>query len=189
MAKSQRSRLGLGHRVHCSFLAASFVSLACVHAATAQAPSGMSAEITQTYTAVKTNIIKSADKMPAEDYSFKPTPDIRSFAEVLDHVADSQMYACAAAAGDEKRAGAAGKTAKADVIAALDDAFAECDKAFGSLSDANAAQMIQTPMGPKSRLGLLSGIAGHDREQYGILAMYLRLKGLVPPSSERPQTR
>ena len=167
----------------------SLVSLACAGASNAQAPSGMSAEVTQTYTAVKNNILKSAEKMPDAGYSFKPTPDIRSFAEVLDHVADSQMRTCAAVAGDEKKAGAAGKITKSDVTAALNDAFAECDKAFGSLSDANAGEMIKTPMGQKSRLGLLSGITGHDREQYGILAMYLRLKGLVPPSSDRPAGR
>lgn len=172
-----------------SCLLMSIVSLGCA-CAEAQAPSsGMSAEITQTYTAVKNNVMKSAEKMPDEGYSYKPMPDIRSFAEVLDHVADSQMRTCGVVAGDEKKASAAGKTTKADVMAALNDAFAECDKAFGSLSDANAAEMIKTPTGQKSRLGLLSGISGHDREQYGILAMYLRLKGLVPPSSEKPAGR
>ncbi len=170
-----------------SCLLVSVVGLACAYGSKAQAPvSGMSAEITQTYTAVKNNIGKSADKMPDDGYSFKPLPDVRTFAEVLDHVADSQMRTCAGVVGDDKKPAGAGKAAKANVIAALNDAFAECDKAFGSLSDANAAEMIKTPMGQRSRLGILSGISGHDREQYGILAMYLRLKGLVPPSSDKP---
>ncbi len=172
-----------------SFVVMSIVGMACACASKAQAPSGMSAEVTQTYTAVKNNIMKSAEKMPEDGYGFKPMPDIRSFGEVLNHVAESQMRTCATVAGDEKKASGAGKMTKADVTAALNDAFAECDKAFGSLSDANAAETIKTPAGQRSRLGLLAGISGHDREQYGILAMYLRLKGLVPPSSERPATR
>jgi DinB superfamily len=159
--------------------------LGCAVAGWAQAPASMSAELTQAYTAVKNNIMKTAEKMPEADYSFKPTPDIRAFAEVLDHVADSQMRTCAAINGDQKTAGAAGKMSKADVTAALNDAFAECDKAYGSLSDANAGETIKTPRGQRSKLGALAGNLAHDSEQYGILAMYLRLKGIVPPSSDR----
>jgi uncharacterized damage-inducible protein DinB len=170
-------------------ISVSIVSLGCACLATAQGPSGMAAEVTQSYTAVKNNILKTADKMPDADYSFKPTPEVRSFAEVLDHVADSQMHTCAAIAGDQKTASAGGKATKADVAAALNDAFAECDKAYGSLSDANAAEPVKTPRGQRSKLGLLADNTGHDREQYGILAMYLRLKGIVPPSSDRTPQR
>lgn len=161
----------------------------CGCAIQAQAPPGIAAEAKQAYNAVKSNILKSAEKMPDEDYAFKPTPDIRSFAEVLDHVADSQMRTCAAVAGDQKTASASGKTSKADVIAALNEAFAECDKAYDSLTDANAAEMIKTGRGQISRLGALARNTTHDSEQYGIMAVYMRLKGIVPPSSERPAGR
>jgi len=169
-----------------SFVLTPIMGLACACAGTAQAPAGMSAEITQAYTAVKNNILKTAEKMPDENYSFKPTPEIRPFSEVLDHVADSQMRTCAAIVGEQKKPSAAGKTTKAEVTAALNDAFAECDKAYGSLSDASAAETITTPRGQRSKLGALAGNIAHDSEQYGILAMYLRLKGIVPPSSDRP---
>ena len=165
------------------------VGLAGASAGNAQAPASMTAEVTQSYTAVKSNILKSAEKMPEDGYGFKPTPEIRPFAEVLDHVADSQMRVCAAIAGDQKTPSAAGKTAKSDVTAALNDAFAECDKAYGSLSDANAGEAVHTPRGQRSKLGLLADNVGHDREQYGILAMYLRLKGIIPPSSDKPARR
>ena len=172
-----------------SVVLSSIFGLAWASLGAAQAPASLAAEITQSYTAVKNNIMKTATKMPEDSYSFKPTPELRSFAEVLDHVADSQMRTCAGVAGDQKKADAAGKVTKADVAAALNDAFAECDKAYGSLNDANAAEMITTPRGQRSKLGLLSDNTGHDREQYGILSMYLRLKGVVPPSSEKPATR
>lgn len=152
----------------------------------AQTGASLSAEATQAYTAVKNNILKSAEKVPEEDYAFKPTPQIRSFAEVLDHIADSQMHTCAAVAGDQKTASAAGKTGKAEIISALNDAFAECDKAYGSLTDANASELIKTGRGQSSKLGALARNTAHDNEQYGIMTVYMRLKDIVPASSERP---
>lgn len=172
--------------VNRSILLMFIAAFGCAYAGQGQAPAGLSAEVKAAYTSVKNNILKSADKMPAENYSFKPTPEVRSFAEVLDHIADSQMRSCAAIAGDDKTPNASGKTAKADVVAALQESFTECDKAYDSLTDANASEMIK--MGPRqrTRLGALVGNTTHDNEQYGIITVHLRLKGLVPPSSERP---
>ena len=135
------------------------------------------------YDSVKNNLLKSAEKMPDENYGFKPTPDVRSFAEVLDHVAAAQMHACGAVTGEQKPVNSQAAT-KSDVLAALNNAFAECDKAYDSLSDANAAETIKSPRGERSRLGVLAGNVAHDNEQYGILSVYMRLKGVVPPSSE-----
>jgi uncharacterized damage-inducible protein DinB len=148
-----------------------------------RAENPLSAEIKQSYQTVKNNIIKSAEEMPEENYSFKPTPEIRSFAQVLGHVAESQMRTCSAFTGAQKSIDAASTTSKADVVAALHDAFAQCDKAYDSVTDADAANMIKTPRGQRTRLGALVANVMHDTEQYGILAVYLRLKGLVPPSS------
>lgn len=148
-----------------------------------RADNPLSGEIKQSYETVKNNILKSAEEMPEENYSFKPTPDIRSFAQVLGHVAESQMRTCSAFTGAPKSIDAATKTSKADLTATLHDAFAQCDKAYESVTDADAANMIKTPRGERTKLGALVGNTMHDTEQYGILAVYLRLKGLVPPSS------
>lgn len=148
----------------------------------AQNANPMSAELKAAYNSVKNNLLKSAEKMPDENYSFKPTPEIRSFAEVLDHAASAQMHACSAVLGEKAPSGEA--TTKADVLAALNAAFAECDKAYDALTDANAAEMIKTPRGERSRLGALAGNIAHDNEQYGILSVYMRLKGVLPPSSD-----
>lgn len=149
----------------------------------AQSSNPMSTELKAAYNSVKNNLLKSADKMPDDGYAFKPTPDIRSFAEVLDHVAAAQMHACGAVTGEQKPVNAEAAS-KAEVTAALNAAFAECDKAYDALTDANAAEMIKTPRGERSRIGALAGNVAHDNEQYGILSVYMRLKGVVPPSSE-----
>jgi uncharacterized damage-inducible protein DinB len=167
------------------------VLAACISACAlqAQTPTTLAAEVKQAYNAVKKNILKSAEKMPEGDYAFKPTPEIRSFAEVLEHVAESQMRSCSAITGDQKPASAAAKAAKAEIITALNDAFAECDKAYDSLTDANASEGIKTPRGQRTRLGALVGNIIHNTEQYGIISVYLRLKGIVPPSSAGQSAR
>ena len=172
-----------------SFVLAFLFELSCAWVGSSQAPASISAELTRIYTAVKINILKTAEKMPDDSYGFKPTPEILSFAEILDEVADSQMRTCAAVAGDVRTPSAAGKTTKTEVTAALSDAFAECDKAYGSLSDANAADTVATVAGQRSKLGALAGDLADTSEQFGILSMYLRLKGFVPPTSNRPSPK
>jgi uncharacterized damage-inducible protein DinB len=142
-------------------------------------------ELKAAYNSVKNNLLKSAEKMPDENYGFKPMPEMRSFAQVLDHAAAAQLHSCGAINGEQKSANTEGTT-KADVVAALNAAFAECDKAFDALTDANASEAIKSPRGERSRVALLAGTIGHDNEQYGILSVYMRLKGVIPPSSEGP---
>ena len=149
----------------------------------AQTSATIAAEAKQAYNTVKNNILKSAETMPDENYAFKPTPDIRSFGEVLGHVVESQMRTCGAITGGQKSASIAAKETKTQIMAALNDAFAECDKAYDSLTDANASEVIKTPRGQRTRLGALIGNVMHDNEQYGIMSVYMRLKGIVPPSS------
>jgi hypothetical protein len=74
---------------------------------------------------------------------------------------------------------------KAAILEALKASFVECDKAYAALTDANMTEMLQAGPAKRSRLGLLWGNVSHDNEQYATLALYLRLKGLVPPSSEK----
>jgi hypothetical protein len=146
----------------------------------------MSAEVQGRYASLKGFILKAADTMPAEDYSFKPTPDIRTFARVANHVTEAQNRGCGALNGTSAPKPAPAETAdKATIVDALKASFAECDKAFGALTDANMTEMVQVGPAKHSRLGLAWGTVSHDNEQYATLALYMRLKGLVPPSSEK----
>jgi len=144
------------------------------------------AEAKQAYNQIKANFTAMADKMPAADYDFKATPDVRGFGATIAHVADTQMRACAGIMGEQKSVNAAAKTAKADLVAALKESFDECDAAFNATTEANAGEMIAGGRMQRSRLGtLVQMVVVHDNEEYGYLSVYLRLKGIVPPSSDR----
>jgi hypothetical protein len=151
-------------------------------------PSGPAAEVQRSYAAQKGNILKSADKMPAADYQFKPTPDVRTYARVVNHVTEAQLKTCGAinhtAANDLAKVPA--ETAdKAVIIDALKASFTECDKAFASATDSNLGDMFDVFNAKRSRIGIMWGTVSHDNEQYATLALYLRLKGLAPPTSEK----
>lgn len=156
-----------------------------------QAPTvstGPASEVQVSYGRIKPNVIKAAEKMPAEDYAFKPTPDVRTFARVVNHVTEAQVRGCGAVngAGSADAIKVPAETAgKAEILAALKASFELCDKAYAVATEANAAEMIQAGPAKRSRVGVLWGNVSHDNEQYATLALYLRLKGLVPPSSEK----
>ena len=171
------------------------MAIAIIGAATAaaQAPqgsmsaSGPAAEVQRAYNGLKPNILKAANNMPDDSYTYKPTPDIRTFARVVNHITEAQTRACGAVNGS----GAPSTTVppetatKAAIVEALQASFATCDKAFASITDANATEMLPLGQNKRSRLGLLWGTVSHDNEQYATLALYMRLKGLTPPSSEK----
>jgi uncharacterized damage-inducible protein DinB len=173
-------------------LAAVFVAVASASAfaqqpqtaAPPQTANPLSTELKQMYTGVKNNLIKMAEKMPEEHYSFKATPEIRTFGQLVAHVADSQARTCSAVNGESKALNAGQKTTKADLVAALKESFALCDTAFNSLTDAKAGEMVTMGQRQRSELGALAGTVSHSNEEYGYMAVYLRLKGIVPPSSE-----
>lgn len=152
--------------------------------ATAQTPTPIISEMRQFYEVRKGDLLKAADRMPADAYDFKPTPEIRTFAQLLAHITDAQMGFCSAVKGNPKRLNAGAMTAKADLVVALKASFDECGSAFDSMTDVTAREMLKAGNGQRSKLGTLLYATLHDNEEYGYLAMYLRLKGLVPPSTD-----
>ncbi|HZS09929.1 MAG TPA: DinB family protein [Blastocatellia bacterium] len=150
----------------------------------AQTANPLSAEVKGAYTGIKNNVLKAADKMPEESYGFKATPEVQSFGQRIAHIADSNMRTCAAIKGEQKSVNASAKTTKAELVAALRESFAYCDTIYDSLTDAEAVKLVSTPRGQRSKLAALWGIVAHDNEVYGATGVYMRLKGIVPPSSE-----
>jgi hypothetical protein len=144
----------------------------------------LSSEAQQAWTRTKNNLLGAADKMPEEQYSFKPAPESQSFKDLVAHTADSAMGVCSGFNGQRRQLGAASKTSKADLVAALKEALGECDKAYSSLTDAKATEMIEFRGGKRTRLGVLYGNTVHMEHEYAQMAVHLRLKGIVPPSSE-----
>jgi uncharacterized damage-inducible protein DinB len=138
------------------------------------------------YGQLKGWLLSSAEKMPEENYSFKPTDTVRSFGQVVGHVADAQYLFCSVELGEKNPALKIEqtKTSKADLIAALKDAFAYCDKAYDGMTDAAAAQMVKLFGGDTPKLSVLTVNLAHSAEHYGNLVTYMRMKDIVPPSSE-----
>ena len=130
------------------------------------------------------NVVAAAEKMPDDGYAYKPTPESMSFKELVAHTADSAMGACSGFNGERKSAGAAKMESKADLVGAMKAAQAECDKAYGSLNDTKAMEMVVGGRGPaRSRLSTLWGNTVHIEHEYAQMAVHLRVKGEVPPSS------
>jgi len=160
----------------------SIALLAC-GALQAQDAKPMLSYLKTNYTQIKANLTKAADKMSDADYGFKATPEVRTFGATIAHIADAQMRFCGAANGHAVQPPAGSKTAKAELVAALKASFDECDAAFDSLTDANYLETVGQGKGAGPRLNQLLHTVIHDNEEYGYLSVYLRLKGIVPPSS------
>jgi hypothetical protein len=154
---------------------------------------GLATSLQRGYANLKMNLTQEAEKMAEADYSFKPgsTPEARTFAQVIAHVAQSQFGQCSGVNGVPNPM--QGKNleqelkAKADVTKALADSFALCDTAFAATTDENATQMIKQGPNEVTRAAALYGVLVHGNELYGTGAVYLRSKNIVPPSTERAQ--
>jgi len=160
------------------------LGIAALIAAQAQAPPSVAATAKAAYGRIKTNYIKAAEKMPEENYSFKPADGVETFGQRVAHIADPQMATCSTLNGERKMGAAKSKTAKADLVAALKESFEACDKAFDALTDANALEAVSAGRGQQPRIAVLYGLIVHANEVYGAMGVYMRLKGIVPPSSE-----
>lgn len=154
--------------------------------AAAQTPDQpMTTSIRAGFNALKGNLSKTAEKVPDDLYAFKPVPEVRSLGQLIGHIADSQFGMCATAAGEKPPQSGIEKSAttKAALSKALNDSIAYCDKVLAAMTDARGAEVTKFFLGPSTRLGILSFNTAHSYEHYGNLVTYMRLKGIVPPSS------
>jgi uncharacterized damage-inducible protein DinB len=141
------------------------------------------------WAAAKRNIVESADQMPEADYSFKPADTVRTFGQVLAHVADSNYFYCARSKGEAPPVpdGTLEKTAttKAAIVKALGESVAYCDAVYASLTAASAADMVKAGDNQIPRVQPLFNNVAHNVEHYGNLVTYFRIKKMVPPSTKR----
>ena len=169
-----------------------FLFLALVGCCTlpAQSPNTLVAEAKFPWTVVRDNLLKMAEKMPAQNYSFKPTPEIESFGQRLAHIAGANRFVCQGVMGRQATLRPSSATSKAELIALLQQASMACNSAFDSLSDEAAMEKISSrfggpfpPAAMRTKLATLNNMVRHSNEMYGYMCVYLRLKGIVPPSS------
>jgi uncharacterized damage-inducible protein DinB len=161
---------------------------ALIGAAGLNAQNPLSTDLKGSYNGIKSTIIKAADEMSEANYSFKASPLERTYGEIVGHIADVQLALCGNVKGEQKKGDAGSKTSKADLVAELKASFDYCDGAYDSQTDADAASMV-TLFGPRkaTKLAVLNFNIAHDNEMYGQMVVYLRIKGLVPPSSQPRQ--
>ena len=140
------------------------------------------------YGVLKSILLRSAEKLPEESYGFRPTDAVRTYGQIVGHIADSQYTFCSPALGEKNPAITLriekNKTSKADLIAALKDSFAYCDRAYDGLTDAEATQTVKLMGMDTPKLFALVANNMHNMEHYGNLVTYMRMKNIVPPTSE-----
>jgi DinB family protein len=162
-------------------------TLAAAFALQAQDANPISANLRESWTNVKGLLSRTAEKMPEENYKFKPVPEIQDFGQRMAHVIGFNMRACAQVKGEQKNVNLAATASKAEILAAMKQANDECDSVFNSLTDAEVLKLVTGGRGgPRTKLAILQGtVLEHSQEVYGYAAVYMRLKGIVPPSSDR----
>jgi uncharacterized damage-inducible protein DinB len=155
---------------------------------TAQAGQPITQSLRTSWDGAKKNLVQSAEVMPEANYSFKPVDAVRTFGQILGHVAGANYVFCAAAKGEKApfNEGAFEKLpTKAAIAKAVADSVAYCDGALAATDDRKLADTIEMPfgMGKAARASAFVINIGHVNEHYGNLVTYFRIKGIVPPSS------
>jgi uncharacterized damage-inducible protein DinB len=180
-------------RLFTTILAVLCASLFCSISAFAQSPATanpIASGVRRAWDGAKRNLTRSAELMPEADYNFRPVDTVRTFGQILAHVAGANYVFCSAAKGEKsphaEEAFEKTATTRAQIIKALNDSIAYCDSAYTALDDKRAGEIVELPfgMGKGARALPLMLNTGHLQEHYGNLVTYFRVKGMVPPSSQ-----
>jgi uncharacterized damage-inducible protein DinB len=144
---------------------------------------------------IRRNLAEAAEAMPADEYGFKPTPQVRSFAELVGHIVMANFFFCSQVKGEQPPfpTNLEKATAKTDLVKALNDSLAYCDAAYAATTDSNFNQVVKTPspsgVRETTRGAVLMFNTTHNNEHYGNIVVYMRLKGHVPPSTARTRQK
>jgi uncharacterized damage-inducible protein DinB len=169
-------------------LVALTLTLCAAGPAPAQDANPMTTAITAQFRLISGNITKAAAKMSAADYPFKPTPEVRSFAGLIGHITNANYMICSTVAGEKNPSpgdAEAMDLSKAALAVALEASFGYCEGVLGRMTDAEGQVMVKYFLGEQPKLAVLAFNNAHNMEHYGNIVTYMRMKGLVPPSSER----
>jgi hypothetical protein len=148
-------------------------------------PNPMTDAVKAQFGMVADYLVRTAAKVPEDLYGFRPTPEVRTIGQLIGHLADDNFSLCSTAAGEKAPASGIekSKTTKADLTKALTDSIAYCNKVIAGMDDKKGAEIVQL-IGPTPRVMVLAFNNSHCNEHYGNLVTYMRIKGMVPPSSE-----
>lgn len=151
----------------------------------------LAADVKRDYKTVRDYFIRRRRRCPKPIMDSKPSPEVRSFGQQVAHVADDQYNLCAPAKCETRKAAyteiESTLSKKAELAATLKDAFAYCDSAYEALTNATGAEIVNSGKMGRSKFSMLNWNLWHTWEHYGNIVVYLRMKGLVPPSSDKTQ--
>jgi uncharacterized damage-inducible protein DinB len=150
----------------------------------------MASVVKAMHATIRRNLAEAAEQMPAEDYAFKATPEVRSFAQLVGHVIFGNFFFCSQAKGEAmpKTQNFEQLTDKAALVKGMNDSLAYCDEVYSATTDVNFNQLVTIAGAAKkqvSRGSVLVFNTTHNNEHYGNMVLYMRLKGRTPPSTAR----
>lgn len=156
----------------------------------------MAAVVKSMHATIRRDLAEAAEGMPADEYAFKPTPETRTFAQLMGHVANANFFFCSQAKGERSPSSQNFESVadKATLVKAVKDSLAYCDEVYSATTDANFNQMVKVAVpggggGQTARGSILLFNTTHNNEHYGNIVVYMRLKGHVPPSTARVQKK
>ncbi|MGH7481654.1 MAG: DinB family protein [Longimicrobiales bacterium] len=167
-------------------LSAQMTAVAAPEAAPSEAALKLTESVQPLYGIIKGWVLSSAEQVSESDYAFRPTPEVRSFGELIGHVANAHYLFCSIAQDEENpsQEDFEERTGKAELIEALQASIEYCDAVFAGMGDDAALETVEIFGNEMSRLGVLAFNISHDFEHYGNIVTYMRLRGMVPPSSQ-----
>ena len=144
----------------------------------------------QQWEGIRTNVVRTAEIVPEAKYDFKPTPEVRSFRDLFIHIIEENYFFMGFVTGE--RSGGPNLQnlrTRAEIVKALNDSYDYGAKALAALDDQKAMEMVPLMgrrQGPRWSAALMN--IADNMDHYGNLVVYMRLNGIVPPSSQpRPQ--
>jgi uncharacterized damage-inducible protein DinB len=186
-----RARGDIVVRMKLSSLVLAVSLLALPSVSNAQGANPLTANAKVQFGALSGFVVRSAEKVPEDLYSFRATPEVRSMAELYGHVADAMFAMCSTAAGTKPPRTGIEKavTTKPALVAALKEGVSYCNSVYDSMTDQKGLETVPFFFGPTPRVSVLYFVVSHTYEHYGNLVTYMRLKNIVPPSSEPPKPK
>ena len=191
MMATMRTKRILRHLVAVMIGVSSTVSAQTTGAGYDALTPSLSAVAKTMHATIRRNLADAAQAMPSDEYSFRPTPDVRTFAQLVGHVINANWFFCSQAKQEKPPVATNHEqlTDKAALVKALNDSLAYCDQVYSATTDATFTQPVQVQSGPGTspantvRGAILMFNTTHNNEHYGNIVVYMRLKGHVPPST------
>lgn len=185
--RAQEFSLGVamnhGRGLFAFFLIAILAAAAQPLAGQSSIQSSMAEELRQQWAASRRQLVGIAEAMPADKYAYRPTPDVRSFGEIINHVAGEGRMEMEAVGGAQPGAPERYDALRdrAAIVRALSEYFDYGTTVLADMTDQQAIEMVTLRERQSPRWAVVVGAIGHNKEHFGNLVTYLRLNGITPP--------